>query len=115
MIGLTPRQAELLAFIQKAGPVGPTVSEMCDAIGARSRGGVQQMLANLEGRGWIRRMPNRHQAIQVLRPLPAGLRAVPVRGVSAPSRANDRPTACAAPYPFVGHLTCADWREQDAL
>lgn len=70
---LTKRQRECLLFIQdhqaNHGGVSPSVREIAAAMGA-SRS--NETLRGLEARGFIRRLPGRHRAIEVLRPIPIG-------------------------------------------
>lgn len=67
---LTRRQHQLLLFIigyQEAhGGVSPTFNEMVAGIQAKSRGHVFPLITALEERGWIRRLPNRARAIEVI-------------------------------------------------
>ncbi|MGE4302481.1 MAG: hypothetical protein AB7E24_00435 [Novosphingobium sp.] len=71
-IGMSPRQAELLRFIQghiAAKGKAPTFVEMCAGIGAPNKSTVARLLDCLEARGRIRRGPGRPRAIAVLEPL----------------------------------------------
>jgi repressor LexA len=67
---LTHKQAELLRFInerlQEAG-VPPSFDEMKDAIDLRSKSGIHRLILALEERGFIRRLPNRARALEVLK------------------------------------------------
>lgn len=69
MIGLTKRQAQLLAFIKdyiaRYG-VAPTVQEMVDGMGGKSKSPTAVMLRKLEERGHIRRMPDRARAVEIV-------------------------------------------------
>ena len=74
---LTKRQRECLLFIQdhqaNHGGVSPSVREIAAAMGAsRSNETALGLLRGLEARGFIRRLPGRHRAIEVLRPIPIG-------------------------------------------
>lgn len=72
-LGLTPRARELLRFIEEhfdRHGVAPTFAEMCTGIGVSSKHAVFRLLAQLEERGHIRRLPNRARAIELLRPRP---------------------------------------------
>lgn len=65
----TPRQAELLGFIRRSIGVdgsGPSLQEMADHLGLRSKSGAHRMLDALEARGLIQRLPNRARAIAVV-------------------------------------------------
>src|SRR6476620_4443627 len=67
---LTRTQFELLRFIHErlteAG-VPPSVDEMKDALDLRSKSGIHRLIMALEERGFIRRLPNRARALEVLR------------------------------------------------
>lgn len=67
---LTKKQSELLRFIherlQDQG-VPPSFDEMKDALDLRSKSGIHRLIMALEERGFIRRLPNRARAIEVLR------------------------------------------------
>src|SRR5205807_4752761 len=67
---LTRKQAELLRFIHerlKEAGVPPSFDEMKDALDLRSKSGIHRLIMALEERGFIRRLPNRARAIEVLR------------------------------------------------
>ena len=67
---LTKKQSELLRFVherlQESG-VPPSFDEMKDALDLRSKSGIHRLIMALEERGFIRRLPNRARAIEVLR------------------------------------------------
>ena len=67
---LTKKQYELLVFIDKhlnAGGISPSFDEMKDALGLRSKSGIHRLITGLEERGFIRRLPHRARALEVLR------------------------------------------------
>jgi repressor LexA len=67
---LTRKQLELLRFIHerlKEAGVPPSFDEMKDALDLRSKSGIHRLITALEERGFIRRLPNRARAIEVLR------------------------------------------------
>jgi repressor LexA len=67
---LTRKQAELLRFIHerlKEAGVPPSFDEMKDALDLRSKSGIHRLITALEERGFIRRLPNRARALEVLR------------------------------------------------
>ncbi|PRX38321.1 repressor LexA [Meinhardsimonia xiamenensis] len=72
---LTRKQLDLLTFIhkrmQKDG-VPPSFDEMKDALNLRSKSGVHRLITALEERGFIRRLPHRARALEILR-LPESL------------------------------------------
>src|SRR5919108_1126449 len=69
-IMLTRKQRELLQFIQeRLGDTGisPSFDEMKDALGLKSKSGVHRLITGLEERGFIRRLPHRARALDVVR------------------------------------------------
>ncbi len=67
---LTRRQYELLCFIERyleaTGGVGPSYDEMATGIGAPGKSSVARLVDGLEERGYIRRLPRRARAIEIL-------------------------------------------------
>ena len=67
---LTRKQHELLQYIHqhlgKSG-VSPSFEEMKEALELKSKSGVHRLISALEERGFIRRLPNRARALEVLR------------------------------------------------
>ncbi len=81
---LTRKQLELLRFIHerlKESGVPPSFDEMKDALDLRSKSGIHRLITALEERGFIRRLPNRARAVEVIR-LPDSV----AHGVSGRSR-----------------------------
>jgi repressor LexA len=74
---LTTKQKELLVFIharlQETG-VPPSFEEMKDALDLQSKSGVHRLIMALEERGFIRRLPHRARAIEVIK-LPEAIHA----------------------------------------
>ncbi len=67
---LTRKQFELLRFIHerlKEAGVPPSFDEMKDALDLRSKSGIHRLITALEERGFIRRLPNRARAIEVIK------------------------------------------------
>ncbi len=67
---LTRKQSDLLRFINerlKETGVPPSFDEMKDALDLRSKSGIHRLILALEERGFIRRLPNRARALEVLR------------------------------------------------
>ena len=76
---LTPKQQELLSFIQnrlEEGGVSPSFEEMKEALDLRSKSGIHRLINALEERGFIRRLPNRARALEVLK-LPDAMHRAP--------------------------------------
>ena len=66
---LTKKQHELLMFIQermKEAGVPPSFDEMKDALDLKSKSGIHRLITALEERGFIRRLPNRARALEVI-------------------------------------------------
>ena len=79
---LTRKQFELLRFIHerlKETGVPPSFDEMKDALDLRSKSGIHRLITALEERGFIRRLPNRARAIEVIKQ-PEGYGAGRTRG-----------------------------------
>jgi repressor LexA len=67
---LTAKQHELLLFIQRKleeTGISPSFEEMKDALDLKSKSGVHRLISALEERGFIRRLPNRARAIEVIK------------------------------------------------
>jgi repressor LexA len=67
---LTRKQHELLRYIHerlKESGVPPSFDEMKDALNLRSKSGIHRLITALEERGFIRRLPNRARALEVVR------------------------------------------------
>ncbi len=85
---LTPKQKELLMFIHeriKETGVPPSFDEMKDALDLRSKSGIHRLITALEERGFIRRLPHRARALEILKlpeSVPQGLGGVQGRGFS---------------------------------
>ncbi len=83
---LTRKQHELLMFIHerlKESGIPPSYEEMKTALDLKSKSGIHRLIMSLEERGFIRRLPNRARALEVMR-LPEsasrGLASGPRRG-----------------------------------
>ena len=67
---LTRKQHELLMFINQrlaATGVAPSFDEMKDALNLRSKSGIHRLISGLEERGFIRRLPHRARALEVVK------------------------------------------------
>ncbi|MEQ9575033.1 MAG: repressor LexA, partial [Rhodospirillales bacterium] len=67
---LTKKQYQLLVFIDKKlneSGVSPSFEEMKEALDLRSKSGIHRLITGLEERGFIRRLPHRARAWEVLR------------------------------------------------
>ena len=100
---LTRKQHELITFIQhrlEESGISPSFEEMKEALDLKSKSGVHRLISALEERGFIRRLPNRARALEVIRtpegsvaktPKPANDALGPLRGGATPrsAPAND--------------------------
>jgi repressor LexA len=67
---LTKKQQELLLFIHermKEAGIPPSFDEMKDALDLASKSGIHRLITALEERGFIRRLPNRARALEVIK------------------------------------------------
>jgi len=84
---LTRKQHELLLFIHdrlSESGVSPSFEEMKDALDLKSKSGVHRLIRALEERDFIRRLPNRARALEVLRMPERVIPAKPAASVPAP-------------------------------
>lgn len=95
---LTQKQKDLLLLIDtriKAVGVPPSYDEMKDALGLASKSGIHRLITALEERGFVRRLPNKARALEVIK-IPEGLQKdEPLKPVAA----ND-----SYEIPFVGKI-----------
>jgi repressor LexA len=67
---LTKKQRELLLFINQrliATSISPSFDEMKDALSLKSKSGIHRLVSGLEERGFIRRLPHRARALEVVK------------------------------------------------
>ena len=92
---LTRKQHELLLFIhqhlQKNG-VSPSFDEMKDALTLKSKSGIHRLITGLEERGFIRRLPHRARAVEVMR-LPNDVEAAAAKAAEAKAGEESVPQA----------------------
>jgi len=87
---LTRKQRELLLYINQrltATGISPSFDEMKDALSLKSKSGIHRLVSGLEERGFIRRLPHRARALEVVK-LPEESAA----GVAAGERGRFSPT-----------------------
>ena len=107
---LTTKQKELLLFIHeriKADGVSPSFDEMKEALNLASKSGIHRLIVALEERGFIRRLPNRARALEVLKMPDAATSTAPPRGRQAfrPSVVGTQPTSGASgSIPVLGRI-----------
>ena len=94
---LTEKQRDLLLLIDKrikTDGVPPSYDEMKDHLGLASKSGIHRLITALEERGFIRRLPNKARALEVIK--------LPTDGANAPNlpvAAND-----SVQVPLVGKI-----------
>jgi repressor LexA len=122
---LTRKQHELLLFIHerlKESGIPPSFDEMKEALDLASKSGIHRLITALEERGFIRRLPNRARALEVLRlpdSIAPGLNAnrkfspSVIQGslgrsvrepVKAPVAGNDDDSAASISIPVMGRI-----------
>ena len=114
---LTRKQLELLEFIDKRlerDGVPPSFDEMKEALDLRSKSGIHRLITALEERGFIRRLPHKARALEILH-LPEALQckrgafaprivAETPRPPARPSRALEVASAGALDVPMMGRI-----------
>lgn len=113
---LTRKQYELLMFIDQRlhdSGISPSFDEMKEALGLKSKSGIHRLITGLEERGFIRRLPHRARALEILKwPENRGRDATAPAPQQTPSpamAADDRPRR-AEENPFARRVTPADFR-----
>jgi repressor LexA len=122
---LTRKQHELLMFIHerlKEAGIPPSFDEMKEALDLASKSGIHRLITALEERGFIRRLPNRARALEVLRlpdSIAPGLAPVSkkfspsviegslgkkVEAVRKPAASNDDDAGVAVSVPVMGRI-----------
>lgn len=80
---LTRKQHDLLLFVHerlKESGIPPSFDEMKDALDLKSKSGIHRLITALEERGFIRRLPNRARALEILK-LPDSMQNTPAAAV----------------------------------
>jgi repressor LexA len=102
---LTAKQHELIRFIQQRleeTGISPSFEEMKEALDLKSKSGVHRLISALEERGFLRRLPNRARALEVIRQ----------PGDTTPARAaapaGDNVVPMAPPAPRVAQAVAAN-------
>ncbi len=92
---LTRKQHELLRFIHARlgeNGISPSFEEMKEALALKSKSGVHRLIGALEERGFLRRLPNRARALEVLK-MPEPGAAKPAVAASTTSSSRPLPPA----------------------
>lgn len=95
---LTRKQLDLLNFINKRlqrDGVPPSFDEMKEALDLRSKSGIHRLITALEERGFIRRLPHRARAIEIVK-LPEALEGGAKPGFAPQVIEGDRPASTPA-------------------
>ena len=108
---LTPKQKELLMFIHerlKESGVPPSFDEMKEALDLRSKSGIHRLITALEERGFVRRLPHRARAMEIIK-LPESVpQSVAARGRGfSPGVIEGRLGRTSAPAPSADGQTIA--------
>ena len=80
---LTRKQHELLMFIHeriKESGVSPSFDEMKDALDLASKSGIHRLITALEERGFLRRLPHRARALEVVKLPEQATTSAPAKG-----------------------------------
>jgi repressor LexA len=113
---LTRKQHELLMFIHeriKETGVSPSFDEMKEALDLASKSGIHRLITALEERGFLRRLPHRARALEVVKLPQQATTAAPPQGRQAfrPQVVEGDRTAAPAPPPVPAN----DVRELSVL
>jgi len=103
---LTQKQKDLLMLIDarvKAVGVPPSYDEMKDSLGLASKSGIHRLISALEERGFIRRLPNKARALEVLK-LPEDMQDKVVSFAEKKAERDAAPVNDGVSIPFVGKI-----------
>lgn len=95
---LTRKQHDLLTFINERlseTGVSPSFEEMKEALDLKSKSGVHRLISALEERNFIRRLPNRARALEIVR-LPDAMKGKPAPKASPAAATANAPKPPAA-------------------
>ena len=106
---LTRKQHELLIFIDtylRDKGISPSYEEMKEAVRLRSKSGIHRLITALEERGFIRRLPHRARALEILKqPLDRSTKGFTPRLVDDGFKeAEPAPQEEAVVLPFYGKI-----------
>lgn len=93
---LTQKQRALLLFINShlsSDGISPSFEEMKEALGLKSKSGVHRLINALEERGFIRRLPNRARALEVLKLPESASNAMTGAAAARPKLVHDKESA----------------------
>ncbi|MGD9982030.1 MAG: transcriptional repressor LexA [Hyphomonadaceae bacterium] len=107
---LTAKQKELLLYIHeriKETGVSPSFDEMKEALDLASKSGIHRLITALEERGFLRRLPHRARALEVLKMPDSAAPAAPPKGRQSfrPAVVSEgRSNGAAAGIPILGQI-----------
>jgi repressor LexA len=107
---LTAKQKELLLYIHeriKETGVSPSFDEMKEALDLASKSGIHRLITALEERGFLRRLPHRARALEVLKMPDSATPAAPAKGRQSfrPSVVGEgRGAGSGAGIPILGQI-----------
>jgi repressor LexA len=112
---LTRKQHELLMFIHerlKETGVSPSFDEMKDALDLASKSGIHRLITALEERGFLRRLPHRARALEVVKLPEQATASAPPRGrtpfrpqvVEAATATSPEPANDTRELPILGRI-----------
>jgi repressor LexA len=107
---LTAKQKELLLYIHeriKETGVSPSFDEMKEALDLASKSGIHRLITALEERGFLRRLPHRARALEVLKMPDSAATAAPPKGRQSfrPSVVGEgRSNGASAGIPILGQI-----------
>ena len=84
---LTKKQKNLLLFINKklrSSGISPSYEEMKESLNLKSKSGIHRLISALEERGFIRRLPHKARALEVIK-LPETASANDIYNTFSPS------------------------------
>ena len=107
---LTAKQKELLLYIHeriKETGVSPSFDEMKEALDLASKSGIHRLITALEERGFLRRLPHRARALEVLKMPDSAATAAPPKGRQSfrPSVVGEgRSSGASTGIPILGQI-----------
>ena len=108
---LTKKQHQLLLFIRdrvSRDGVAPSFDEMKEALQLQSKSGIHRLIMALEERGFLRRLPHRARALEVIKVPDNMVERLPDRGADrAADRHHERPAAGFTPNVITGNFSGA--------
>jgi repressor LexA len=108
---LTNKQLSLLEFIYEsttASGVSPSFEEMREALGLRSKSGIHRLISALEERGFIRRLPHRARALEIIKLPPdwltnrKALKDQDIHELAQPKNKGEEPNVYSVP--LIGNI-----------